>query len=79
MSLGCSQHTLIIPSKPIPGGSKILVVGEHGYIYTFLFMLREISFMGFNKPYIGPQPSNGTCINLSATSRAVFYLCSLLP
>jgi hypothetical protein len=77
--LGCSLHTLIILSKPIPGGSKILVVGEHGYIYVFLFMSREIYFTGFNKPYIGPQLSNGTCINLLATSRAVFYLCSLLP
>lgn len=75
---GRSHHTVRMPNKPIPHGYKILALAEHGYTYSFMWTSRLDGFCGVDKPYPGPHPF-GSQLELSPTSRAVFWLCSQLP
>lgn len=78
---GHSFHKICMPSKPIPKGYKLLALCKHGYIWAFLLTLRVNNFMGFEKHYKpqGYEYPAWLPIKLRTISRAVFYLCSLLP
>jgi len=72
---GRSSHTVMIHSKPILQGYKILALCERGYTYSFIFTSRLDKFSNLNRTlYNGPSR-----LNLLPTSHAVFQLVSALP
>jgi len=77
---GRSQHTVRMPSKPIPEGYKIYALCDRGYTYAWAYSSRVDSFLGFDKPFPGPHPKGpDNPLVLSPTSRMFFWLCQSLP
>jgi len=85
---GRSKHTVKLKNKPINNGYKLWCIGDHGYIWSWLFHSRVDGVEGFTKsqPTYWPQKSMNTAgeplekrASLAPTYALVLRLAAQLP